>query len=82
MQFVKLPIILPAVCKNIYPLETITDNMICAGFVGKGGKDACQVRFKNTLLIYYGFRFKHVYVYSLPEFVTTTWEFKLKNKLF
>lgn len=45
LHFVTLPIVDQAVCVKAYKnfaKAKVTDNMICAGFYGTGGKDACQ----------------------------------------
>jgi secreted trypsin-like serine protease len=39
---VDLPVVGKNVCQAQYPYESITSDMICAGFVGEGGKDSCQ----------------------------------------
>ena len=30
------------ICKGLYKPNPVTDNMLCAGETGDGGKDACQ----------------------------------------
>ncbi|CAH1154746.1 unnamed protein product [Phaedon cochleariae] len=42
LQQVQVPIVNHNQCSKIFTKETISNNMICAGFLGKGGKDACQ----------------------------------------
>lgn len=43
LQYVQVPIMDDYVCKQAYQgYNTITPNMICAGFYRVGGKDACQ----------------------------------------
>jgi secreted trypsin-like serine protease len=41
LQQVSLPVILPAMCRSSSYGTTITDNMICAGYLA-GAKDSCQ----------------------------------------
>lgn len=45
LHYVTVPIVGAEQCKNAYKdypgFAKITDNMICAGFFGKGGKDSC-----------------------------------------
>lgn len=41
LQQVSLPVILPAMCRSSNYGTTITDNMICAGYLA-GAKDSCQ----------------------------------------
>lgn len=43
LQMVKVPIISNEDCSKAYGAGLITDRMICAGYLGVGGKDACQV---------------------------------------
>ena len=44
LQSVDVPVVSQAACTTAYANDTraITDNMICAGIIGTGGKDACQ----------------------------------------
>ena len=44
LQSVDVPVVSQANCTTAYSNDsrTITDNMICAGIIGTGGKDACQ----------------------------------------
>ena len=48
MQYVKVPVISKNDCRhayansNIIPTYAITNATICAGYIGKGGKDSCQ----------------------------------------
>ena len=44
LQSVVVPVVSQAACTTAYANDTraITDNMICAGIIGTGGKDACQ----------------------------------------
>lgn len=46
LHFVSMPIVDQATCLTAYKKYTgkakVTDNMICAGFYGVGGKDACK----------------------------------------
>jgi secreted trypsin-like serine protease len=39
---VEVPIVSNAECASLYQPESITDAMVCAGWVGVGGKDSCQ----------------------------------------
>merc|ERR1712051_570902 len=41
LKYVRVPAITNAACNNDYG-GSITDSMICAGYPGTGGKDACQ----------------------------------------
>ncbi|XP_051988675.1 transmembrane protease serine 9-like [Xyrauchen texanus] len=41
LQEVQVPIVGNRQCKCLYGIQTITDNMICAGLI-EGGKDSCQ----------------------------------------
>lgn len=43
LQMVEVPIMSMEECRKAYGANAITDNMICAGYYGVGGKDACQV---------------------------------------
>ena len=40
-QYVRVPAVTNADCKSDYSEDAITDAMICAGYRGEGGKDAC-----------------------------------------
>ena len=43
MQHVQVPTITNAACKqHYYGVSKITKAMICAGYLGEGGKDSCQ----------------------------------------
>ena len=44
LQSVDIPVVAQADCTTAYAAggSTITDNMICAGIIGTGGKDSCQ----------------------------------------
>ncbi|XP_018573076.1 trypsin beta [Anoplophora glabripennis] len=43
LKQVELPIVSPSDCQNAYAkFGDISNNMICAGFIQTGGKDACQ----------------------------------------
>ena len=44
LQSVDVPVVSQANCTTAYSNDsrTITDNMICAGIIGTGGKDSCQ----------------------------------------
>jgi secreted trypsin-like serine protease len=42
LQFVQVPIVTNAQCQSAYPQENITNAMLCAGFIGQGGRDSCQ----------------------------------------
>lgn len=59
LQKVNLPIISRQNCRNAYGYSKITDNMICAGYLGVGGKDACQVKEKYFLNITFGFNLQN-----------------------
>lgn len=51
LQFVQVPIIDDYTCQTAYKgYNTITANMICAGFYRIGGKDACKLM-KNVVLL-------------------------------
>lgn len=43
LQEVQVPIVGNEQCQKIYALYSITDRMLCAGYLGEGGKDSCQV---------------------------------------
>ncbi|XP_054089369.1 trypsin zeta-like [Zeugodacus cucurbitae] len=47
---VQVPIISHEICKQSYP-NRITDDMLCAGLLGVGGKDACKKDSGGPLLI-------------------------------
>ena len=47
LREVTVPIITNKECRQTRYKTMITDNMICAGNVQKGGKDACQVNGKK-----------------------------------
>ena len=40
-QYVRVPTITNSDCKTRYSNDSITETMICAGYPGEGGKDAC-----------------------------------------
>ena len=44
LQSVDIPVVAQADCTTAYAAggSSITDNMICAGIIGTGGKDSCQ----------------------------------------
>jgi secreted trypsin-like serine protease len=47
LSYVRVPVVTKAACKSDYGLDEdgsdkITDAMICAGYPGIGGKDACK----------------------------------------
>lgn len=42
LQAVKVPIVSRQNCESAYGQARITSRMICAGYLGVGGKDACQ----------------------------------------
>lgn len=42
VRAVKVPIVAHSLCRLAYYPEPITDNMLCAGYLGYGRKDACQ----------------------------------------
>lgn len=44
LQAVEVPIVSLEDCQEAYGSYEVTERMICAGFLGVGGKDACQVR--------------------------------------
>lgn len=44
LQAVEVPIVSLEDCKAAYDRYDVTERMICAGYLGEGGKDACQVR--------------------------------------
>ena len=46
LQYVQVPVISNSACQSAYGLDqngddVITESMICAGYPGEGGKDAC-----------------------------------------
>ena len=43
LQEVKVPIVGNERCQKAYRPLSITDRMLCAGYLGEGGKDSCQV---------------------------------------
>lgn len=47
LQEVQVPIVSNDVCQQAYYMYPITDRMLCAGLLGEGGRDACQVRRSN-----------------------------------
>ncbi|XP_062382830.1 chymotrypsin-like protease CTRL-1 [Sardina pilchardus] len=42
LQQVQIPVVASSDCRTAYHPIAITDNMICAGLLGQGGKDSCQ----------------------------------------
>ena len=59
LSYVRVPIVTPAECKRSYGLDEdgndiITRNMICAGYPGIGGKDACKGDSGGPLVCYQG----------------------------
>lgn len=42
LQYVEVPLLSNAECEGAYGRGQITDNMVCAGFLGQGGADSCQ----------------------------------------
>lgn len=52
LQAVTVPIVNRETCNELYSVAnyTVFDSMICAGFVGEGGRDACQVIMGKYLL--------------------------------
>lgn len=42
LQEVDVPIVSNSVCDNAYTRENITNQMVCAGYIGQGGRDSCQ----------------------------------------
>lgn len=49
LRQVEVPIVLQSECQKAYAqFGNLTDNMICAGFIQTGGKDACQVSIDYT----------------------------------
>ncbi|KAI4458493.1 polyserase-related [Holotrichia oblita] len=42
LHAVQVPIVDHSVCTEHYPYGKITDRMICAGYLGIGGRDSCQ----------------------------------------
>ncbi|CAH1996469.1 unnamed protein product [Acanthoscelides obtectus] len=42
LQAIKIPIISVEACDKLYGEIGVTNTMICAGYVGRGEKDACQ----------------------------------------
>jgi trypsin len=48
LKIANVPCVSRAKCREQYGESDITDNMICAGLVGVGGVDACQVEFFRT----------------------------------
>lgn len=46
LQAVVVPILSMEECREAYSVNLVTDRMICAGYLGEGGRDACQVRIR------------------------------------
>lgn len=44
LQAVEVPIVSLEDCRAAYVQYEVTERMVCAGYLGVGGKDACQVR--------------------------------------
>ncbi|CAL8128830.1 unnamed protein product [Orchesella dallaii] len=42
LQKVQVPIVDDETCKNAYAAVVILESMLCAGFLGEGGRDTCQ----------------------------------------
>ncbi|XP_016838732.1 trypsin-7 [Nasonia vitripennis] len=42
LREVSVPLISNSECSRLYGQRRITERMLCAGYVGRGGKDACQ----------------------------------------
>jgi trypsin len=42
LRCVNVPIVSQPLCAQAYAPRAVTDRMICAGYLGVGGKDACQ----------------------------------------
>ncbi len=51
LKIATVPCVSRATCRAQYGESDITDNMICAGLVGVGGVDACQVKSFSTYFI-------------------------------
>ena len=47
LQEVQVPIVSNDICQQAYYMYPITDRMLCAGLLGEGGRDACQVSKTN-----------------------------------
>lgn len=67
LKKVILPIVSRQDCKAAYGSSQISESMICAGFLGVGGKDACQVNI-NT----YQFDV-HIYKINFREILVAHW---------
>ncbi len=51
LKIAEVPCVSRATCRDQYGQSDITDNMVCAGLVGVGGVDACQVKSFSTHFI-------------------------------
>ena len=43
LREVDVPVVSNSECGDLYTQRKVTDRMLCAGYVGEGGKDACYV---------------------------------------